>query len=608
MLRIPSPLNYSSFVKELPIEPGVYKFKDLRRRSIYIGKAKNLKNRLKSYLSESNNKTKKSRSILSESYFIDLVLTKSELESLLLEQHLIKEEKPKYNVQFKDDKGYPWISFEKSKKYPSVKSFLGRKNKKDLYFGPFPSSISVKNVLELIQKVFKLRDCTDSFFKNRKRPCLQFEIGRCSAPCVGQITEEDYLQEVEEAKKLLKGNSEDLLNDLYELMDLNSERKLYERAASYRDKISALREIQRNQSTSGFLKERDAISISQNNLTSRIGITEVRGGWIVSHRNFIAENFIGDTSILESFIINHYLNQVNIPSDIVTSGVLANKRILEEALSDSQGKQIRIITKPGKKDLGLIEISQSNTDFSLKRANKNRRNLGPQFLEIQNLLKKTTGIKNIEAIDVSHHSGKNAVGASVVYDQRGKRTDKYRLYNLKKENMGDDIASMKEVIRRRYGKKNNEGGALSDLLIIDGGYTHLKAARSELEKLKISAIGLVALSKGFHRKEEFDSLVKEDGAVLNINRRSKAHLILQEIRDESHRFSIKNQRKNLAKQIRKSVLDDVQGVGSKNKLSLLRYFGDVEHIKKASITDLINVNGIGKHKATAIYNYFQSKI
>ena len=605
MLKIPRSHNFSSFISKLPVSTGVYKFKNSNRESIYIGKAKNLKNRLKSYLSKSQNKSQKIKGIISEGIYLDLILTKNELDSLILEQHLIKEEKPKYNVQFKDDKGYPWIVFEISKEFPAVRSFLGRKNKDELYFGPFPNSYSVKNVLDLIQKIFKLRDCSDSFFKNRKRPCLQYEIGRCSAPCVGNINQEEYLIEVQHAKHLLKGKSENLIKDLYRSMDFNSKNKLYERAVFYRDKISALREIQRNQSTSGFLKERDAISICKKSKNLRIGVTEVRGGWIVAHKNFISNNHVDeDKSILENFLSSYYFERKKIPPCIVLPEKLTDKKILENALENFHGKKIKLITKPGKKDQGLLEISHSNTNFSLFKATRNTRNLRTHFVSIKKLVDSISPIKKIEALDISHHSGKNAVGACIVYDEKGKRTKDYRTYKISKESRGNDIASMQEIVRRRYKRGLAEKDSLPDLVIIDGAYNHLKSVRSELNKLDLSSIKLLSISKGSRRKEQFDSLIKENGDIIKVNRTSKTHLLIQEIRNESHRFSINNQRKSFSKQIRASELDQINGIGSVNKNSLIRYFGDVEQIKKASIKDMTKVSGVGRKKALEIYNFF----
>ena len=278
------------FLKDLPKEPGIYKFLDEKKIPLYIGKAKNLKNRVPSYFKNSKDRTKKIKNLIKESRYLDIALTKNELEALLLEQHLIKETKPKFNVQFKDDKGYPWIRIDSSKDFPSAKSFLGKKKDKETYFGPYPSSYAVRDVLSIMQKTFKLRNCTDSFFKNRTRPCMQYEIGRCSAPCVKYINKRDYLKEVKGAVQLLEGKSEDIINEFYSSMDINSKNKSYERAAMYRDKISALREIQRNQSITGYTKERDAISITSLNGVTKIGITHVNKGWITGHENFKQKN------------------------------------------------------------------------------------------------------------------------------------------------------------------------------------------------------------------------------------------------------------------------------------------------------------------------------
>ena len=354
----------------VPTEPGIYRFLDLDKQIIYIGKAKNLRKRVKSYFSKSKAKSKKLKRLRSESIFLEMTITNTELEALLLEQHSIKELKPKYNVQFKDDKGYPWIKLSTSKEYPAAISFRGTKDTKDKYFGPFPSSFAVKNTLKIIQKIFKLRDCNDAFFKNRKRPCLQYEIGRCSAPCVKAISKKDYLKEVQQASNLLEGKANDLLKVMYLEMDNYSSNKSYEKAADYRNKISSLREIQRDQSIAGYNKDRDAISISHSSERNRIGVTSVRGGWIVSHKNFTQENFSLKEGLLDSFLSSYYTTESTCPNVILVSEDLIDKHTIQMALSEYHNKKISITNKIRNKDIGLMKISQANTDLYLNRQKK----------------------------------------------------------------------------------------------------------------------------------------------------------------------------------------------------------------------------------------------
>ena len=587
-----------------PTGPGTYKFLNLNQEVIYIGKAKNLRQRIKSYFVSSSTQSLKVQRLINETLYLQLIVTTSELEALLLEQHLIKELKPKYNAQFKDDKGYPLITLEQSKDFPAIKSYLGVKKSKDKYYGPFPSSHSVKESLTVIQKTFKLRNCSDSFFKNRTRPCIQFQIGKCSAPCVGFISKEDYLKDVKATEMLLEGKGEALLSHFYEQMDNLSKNRSYERAAVFRDKISALRDVQRSQSATGFLKERDAISLCSKNGEVRIGVTSVRGGWMVKHQNFIQQKEEIKDVALEAFILNHYSNKDYCPKAIIVQGKLGDIRSIERLLTKKHKKSIRLITKPGKKDKGLLEICESNTELSLQKVLRKRRDLTLSFRFLQEEIGLSKTIRSIECIDISHHSGDNAVGGCVVFNTKGKLSKLSRIYNIDQKNAGNDIASIKEVVSRRFGKQHLQLRDLPSLLIVDGGYTHLKAVKKELDFLKIKAISLVSISKGARRKTNFDSIHKEDGTIIRVKMGSSAHLLIQEIRDETHRHSITHQRKKQSRALTKSSLDHIHGVGIKKKRSLIRYFGGLEGITTASNQDLLQVSGIGKKLADLIFDYF----
>ena len=589
------------FLKDLPKEPGIYKFLDERKIPLYIGKAKNIKNRVPSYFKNSKDRTKKIKNLIKESRYLDIALTKNELEALLLEQHLIKEIKPKFNVQFKDDKGYPWIRIDSSKDFPSAKSFLGKKKDKEKYFGPYPSSYAVRDVLNIMQKTFKLRNCTDSFFKNRTRPCMQYEIGRCSAPCVKYINQADYFKEVQGAIKLLAGNSEDLITDFHSSMDLSSKNKSYERAAIYRDKISAIREIQRSQSITGYTKERDAICINSLNGVTKIGITHVNKGWITGHENFIQKNISLENSLLSTFIKRHYLSSSYCPPIIVSSEQIPEKNTLELALSKFHGKEIKVITKLGKKDKGLIEISKSNTLLAVKRSAKNNKDISHIFISVKSQLELKEKIRIIESYDISHHAGAGAVGGCVVYSSKGKLKDKYRLFNISNLNTQNDIASMKEVIRRRFTNQELNLEKPSHILI-DGGKAHLRAVESTLDSMNIKDIEVISISKGVRRKAEFDSIHKTDG-VFRVSKGSYPHLFIQELRDETHRFTISNQKKRQTKSSMKSALDNIQGIGVQKKKLLIRYFGSIEQIKRAGLQDILEVPGVGEKTADSIYNY-----
>jgi len=584
----------------LPTNPGIYKFLDSKKEALYIGKAKDLRKRIKSYYSKSKGQSQKVRRLKSESVYLDITITSSELEALLLEQHLIKEERPKYNVQFKDDKGYPWIKISTNTSYPSAISFLGRKDSKDKYFGPFPSSFAVKNSLKIIQKIFKIRDCKDSFFKNRKRPCLQYEIGRCSAPCVNEISKEDYLKDVDQAIDLLKGKANNLLETFYLEMDSHSSSKSYEKAADYRNKISSLREIQRDQSIAGYIKDKDAICISHSGKIIKIGVTSVRGGWIVSHKNFSEKNALLKEGLLDSFLSSYYTSEIECPSTILVAEELNDKNTLQIALSEFHKKKIHIRSRFRNKDIGLMKICQSNTDLYLRRQKRNTKSLEGLFISLKEKLNLNEDINLIESYDISHLSGRNALAGQVTYNSKGKVKDLYKIYNISAANSGNDLGSMKEVMERRFSKINNQS-ILPSLILIDGAQTHLKATRKVLDKLKIEGISLIAISKGVRRKGEMDTIHNEQGKKLNFQKNSSELLFLQEIRDETHRFSISKQRKKELKGMSKSSLDSIELVGAERKKALLRFFGSFEQIQKASPKDLMKVRGVGKRTANIIF-------
>ncbi len=588
-------------LKRLPNNPGIYKFLNLKKEPLYIGKAKSLDKRVRSYFTKKDKSEKKVLSLLFEAEYLTFTLTNSELEALLLEQHLITQVKPKFNVQFKDDKGYPWIKFDLEHEYPSAKSFRGRGKKEHKLYGPFPNSFAVKETLTLVQKVFKIRDCSNTFFKNRTRPCLQYEIGKCSAPCVGFIRKDKYHKEVHNAEDLLKGRGDHLIKDLYKLMDKHSSEKEYERAANYRDKLSSLREVQRKQSIMGFTKDRDAICLFIYNKINYVGVTRVRGGWIISHENFKQSNISLDEEILESFLINYYLSKKSCPPTILLSQSLKNRSIIQKALSENFKKRVNINTRLSKKDKGLLEIATSNTKLSINKIRNDARNYKKKFSLISKEIGLGKDVNIIESYDVSHHAGENTVGVCVVYDLNGKVKEKYRTYDIHNSNSLNDLSSLKEVISRRYRNKNI---LRPDLILIDGGYTHLKAAKGTLKEKDIENIELISISKGVRRKRQMDSIHKYNGEKINVDPLLLSHGLLQEIRDETHRFAISNLRKKRSKSFSKSLLDSFQGIGKEKKQSLLRYFGSVKQISRAGKEDLLSVPGIGVKNAETIYKNF----
>tara|TARA_B100000579_G_scaffold424905_1_gene429933 strand:- start:457 stop:1716 length:1260 start_codon:yes stop_codon:yes gene_type:complete len=416
---------------------------------------------------------------------------------------------------------------------------------------------------------------------------------------VGLIEEKDYLDDVSSAELMLSGKSEKLIEDSYKLMDEYSKNMHYERAALLRDRISSLRDVQRIQSVSGHSKEKDAVSIWTYNGKTKIGITHVVSGWVVRHENFIQKGSQTFDSILESFIKTHYLNLDTCPENILVGDKLVNKEILEKALSQKHSKKIRIITKPSKKDKGLLEICKRNTELAFNSKNNNG-----GTSDALKALKQEFGLKSlkiIESYDISHYSGKAAVGGCVVYTEKGKEKDKYRYFNISQKNAGNDIASMNEMIQRRF-TDNSLDLDKPNFIIVDGGRVHLSNVRNTLKRIGVEGVYVISISKGARRKREMDLLHMEDGTSIEISRNSLAHLFIQEIRDESHRFSISKQKKKQKKIFIGSSLDNLNGIGVKRKRKLIRYFGSVDQVYKAGIHDLTNVPGLGKKTAESLYN------
>ena len=585
--------------KKIPKTPGVYKFLGNRNQPLYIGKAKNLNSRLRSYFSRSSSKNQKIKNLVEETRELNFTKTNNELDALLLEQHLIKEYLPKYNVQFKDGKGYPFIRINLKQEFPSAVIHLGSKKEDEKYFGPYPNRYSVRNVLSLIQKVFKVRNCSESFFKNRNRPCIQYEINKCSAPCMGYVSKKDYSREVNLAKMLLSGKGEHLVKELYEEMDKSSERKQYEKAAKYRDKISSLRDVQRSQSISGFHEDIDAIIVLEEGKHISIGVTEVRGGWVVGHKNYPNINNKLSSNLAESFIKTYYLENSNCPSKIISNKKISEKKILEIFLKDRFKKKVSLISNLNNKDKGLLKIAEANSKKIKRFKDLGSRRYEKGFENIKKLFNLEEDLISVEGFDISHQSGKNAVGSCVSFNREGINKKNYRLFKISPKNSGNDIGSMIEVIERRFKRKKGSKD-LPNLLIIDGGETHLNKVKASLKGLGLNDIYVISISKGARRKADMDLFSSCKGIKKKFNPKNSGMLLIQEIRDESHRFCITNLKKARTHNLTQSQLDLIPGIGVKLKSKILRYFGSIGQLKKASVDDIRRIQGIGEEKAKVI--------
>ena len=581
---------------ELPEDPGVYKFFDDDFELLYVGKAKNLKNRVSSYFSKGE--TRKQRSLRNQIKYVDLIITKTESDALILEQSLIRKHKPPYNVQFRDDKSYPIIHIASNKDFPNI--FISRqKQKKGVSFGPYANVSAMRKNLEMCKKIFKIRDCKDLVFKNRTRPCIEYQIGRCSAPCVGMISKSDYKKDVKRAEHFLNGKNERILKDLYENMDMYSEKKDYERAILFRDKINAIRDIQRNQTILTLYKDIDVIAFKKNKFSICISLVEVREGWISMTKNFFLDDqkLMTDKEMLLKFIENYYSDSSDQKINLLINVNVSNqKNDLENILN----KKIKFFQK-SKKNTPLLEIAESQ---ALDRIN--RRNSYDWIKESFSRLKENLNLKSlkrIEAFDISHNQGNQVTASCVSFSENGPDKKNYRSMNIKSEQNNDYLA-LSEAVRRRLKNLKDNDKSFPDLIVIDGGKGQLNAVTKELEKSHFNNLNLISISKGPQRNEKYDEIhIKNSPYKINISDLEGCSKLIQLIRNESHRFAIKKHRQRRNNSYLKSEIDQIPSIGKKYANLLIRHFGGTKRLKEASYDDLLKVNGIGAQKAKLIKKY-----
>ena len=580
--------------KELPKVPGVYKFYDEKNNILYIGKAKNLSNRLKSYLSSS--KERKKNELIDKIKFLEIFLTKTESDALLLEQNLIRKFKPPFNVQFRDDKSFPAIYFSSSHDFPGI--YLTRNKKlKGIKLGPYANVTAARQSIDLTRTLFGIRNCSDMVFKNRSRPCIQHQIGKCSAPCVGKISQKNYLEEVDASIKFIEGKDKSFLDVLYSKMDKYSSLKEFERAALFRDKIKAYRDIQRDQSVFTVYDNAIAITKKSNDFVNCISILEIKDGWLINTENYFSkiDRFISDEELMESF-----LSKILIEKNMENLILLSDFKF-ENLKTQLKDKNLRL-EKKSHKNKKIFELAAMQSDDGLQRQFNY-----PWIIDGLSFLEDKIGskINRIEGFDVSHLSGKNVTASCVVFDKDGPQKKHYRTFNIK-ININDDYLAMKEVLSRRFKRLAKDGNNFPDLVVIDGGKGQLSSAKKEIEKYDDCKTKILSLVKGPDRNSKYDEVLYFcEEKILRMDLETEGKRLLQFVRDESHRFALKTSKRR-RKQITYSALDKVKGIGSKNKNSLLRHFGGIESLSKATIDQIKSVSGIGSEKAKAIFDYFNN--
>ena len=597
----------------LPKSSGIYKMIDNSGNILYVGKAKNLKKRVTSY-SKLNNQSQRILRMISQVNSLDIIITNSEVEALLLESNLIKKHRPRYNVLLKDDKSFPNILLTSGHKFPQIKKHRGRKSEKGFYFGPFSSAGSVNRSIDALQKGFLIRNCTDNVFKLRTRPCLQFQIKRCTAPCVGLVSENSYKKQIDQAKTFLSGNSDQIKKDFAKKMEECSDELDFENAAVWRNKIRALSNIQsfQNINVKG-LGDADIIAIFQNYDKVAVNISFMRSGSNFGDHTYFMSHLseMKPENLVAEFLSQFYENKIP-PKEIIVSQLPSNFNLISDALSSLVDYNIKIVCPQKGIKKKLIESSILNAEMSLNRKISEDNKTNKIFDELSSIFKIKNDINRIEVYDNSHIQGKFAVGAMIVSNKDGFDKSSYRKYNLSVNSNitgGNDYNMMKEVISRRFRNSLSKklSNNLPDLILIDGGRGHLNTVVKSLIELKLDYIKVCAISKGIDRnagREQFH-LVGQKTFTLKHN--SSVMFFLQKLRDEAHRFAITAHRLKRKKSISYNKIDEIEGIGNIKKNALLKYFGSAKEVSKANINDLMKVEGISKNVAQKINDFFTNE-
>ena len=588
-------------LKNLPNLPGVYRMINATDEVIYVGKAKDIKKRVSSYFNK-NLPSPRTRMMVSNIVKIETTVTRSEAEALLLENNLIKGLMPRYNVLFRDDKSYPYITLT-GDKFSRLAFHRGAQRKGSRYFGPFPNSVAVRESIQLLQKVFKLRTCENTVFANRSRPCLQYQIERCTAPCVEYITPENYVHDVNMAALFLEGKTNEVINTLGDKMNTAAANQEYEMAVVFRDRMQALRQVQAKQFVSDFsVSDADVIACANIAGQHCINLVMIRGGRHLGDKSFMPKN-TQDADLVETveaFLTQHYVAQ-NTPPMIVC-GAEVDAKTFELAFSEQSGRKIKIITNAIGDKRVWLKMAQTNAELALTQKQAAASNQEARLIALREALNLPETTERIECFDISHTMGEATVGSCVVFDKGNLQNSEYRRYNITGITPGDDYAAMRDVLTRRYKKVAAGEGVRPDLVFIDGGKGQLGVAIDVMQEVGLQDILLVGIAKGEERRPGLETMIFSDtGEMLNLEKDNQGLHLLQQIRDEAHRFAITGHRAKRAKARITSSLEDIEGVGAKRRKALLTRFGGLDGVKSASMDEIAQVDGISQSLAIKIY-------
>lgn len=593
-----------SFVRSLTHRPGVYCMLNAKHKVIYVGKARDLKKRVSSYFQRSHSDAK-TASMMPLVANIEVTVTNTESEALILEYNLIKRHKPRFNVVLRDDKSYPYIYVSTEHPYPRLQFHRGARKGKGRYFGPYPSTGAVRKTLNELQKLFLVRQCQDSYFGNRTRPCLQYQIKRCTAPCVGLVTESTYADDVNAALMFLEGKNRDVINTFVERMELASKSRAYEQAGRFRDQIARLKKIEAEQLISrDSAKDLDVIAIASRPGVHCATVLFIRNGSVLGSRNHFprVSGEIDNKKVLNGFLGQYYLGK-DAPGEIIVEAETDDRELLERGLTDRSGHKVQIKHRVRGDRLGWLKMAQTNAEQGVQLQVASNATLRRQFAALGEALQLDAPPERIECFDVSHTSGEATVASCVVFNQAGALKSDYRRLNVSPKAAGDDYAAMAEALRRRYKRVKRGEVPMPDVLFVDGGKGQLAEAMKVLDELDLSWFQVVAVAKGRSRRPGMEQLFlagQSRPTILPAD--SPALHLIQQIRDEAHRFAITGHRQRRAKARNTSRLEQIPGLGPKRRRELLRQFGGLQGVRNAGIDDLAKVHGISLSLAEKIYN------
>lgn len=593
-----------SFLKRLTHRPGVYRMLNAGGDVIYVGKALDLKKRVSSYFNRSLSDPK-TISLMRQVADVEVTVTNTEGEALILEYNLIKKHKPRFNVVLRDDKSYPYIYVSTRDEFPRIEFHRGPQKRPGQYFGPYPNTVAVRRTINELQKLFQIRQCSDSYFANRSRPCLQYQIKRCTAPCAGLIDKDNYAADIQAALAFLQGRNREVIGNLVERMEQASHRQDYEQAARFRDQVTQMRAVEAEQVISrGSAINLDAIGLARERGAYCVTVLFIRNGSVLGSRNHFPR-IAGDADpkdVMRGFLTQYYLGRT-VPTEIITRKEMEDRELLENVLSDKAGHRVTIRTRVRGDRSRWRSLAETNARQGLALHLASKATIRRQLTDLAARLGLDAPPERIECFDVSHTQGEATVASCVVFNAAGPLKSDYRRFNIDTAEAGDDYAALREALRRRYARIKKGEVPVPDLLLIDGGKGQLAEATKVLAELDMDVIQVAAIAKGRARKPGLEQLFLAGQEVATIlPQDSSALLLLQQVRDEAHRFAIGGHRQRRDKARRSSPLESVHGLGPIRRRDLLKYFGGLQGVRSAGIDDLVKVPGISRNLAEKIYN------